>query len=85
MFDVSPVADTVNTPVVPDVLKQVPEVVGFALVLIQTPLPVTVTPPSEVTFPPRVAVDPVIDVLVGEVTVGVVAVVNETMLPLVVP
>ena len=38
-----------------------PEVVGFADVLQHTPLPVSVVPPDEVTFPPPVAVLSAID------------------------
>ena len=44
--------------------------VGFALVLQHTPLAVTVDPPSEVTFPPLVAVDDEVAEVVSVVTVG---------------
>ena len=63
-------AETVNTPVVPEVVKQVPLVVGLDEAPIQTPLPVTAVPPSLVTFPPRVAVILAMSAFVGVVTVG---------------
>jgi hypothetical protein len=44
--------------------------VGFDEVLQQTPLAVTAAPPSDVTFPPLVAVVPVIFVTGVVVTVG---------------
>ena len=68
---VSPVRLLTNTPVpVPsDVL--VSAVVGWALVLQQTPLSVTTAPPSDVTFPPPVAELYVILVTREVVIVGV--------------
>ena len=59
-------------------------VVGFWLVLQQTPRAVTVAPPSEVTFPPLVAVVWVIfEAAVVEITgrVTAVAVIKLTWLP----
>jgi len=57
-------------------------VVGLADVLQQTPLAVTEAPPSEVTFPPLVAVDVVIADIAVVVAVGaVVEVVKVTSLP----
>lgn len=50
------------------------EVVGLDDVLQQTPLAVTGAPPSEVTFPPLVAVACVMLVAVSVVTVGNIAV-----------
>ena len=46
-------------------------VVGLVEVLQQTPLAVTVVPPSEVTFPPQTALDAVIEDTKLVVTVGV--------------
>jgi len=67
---------------VPVVVKHVPPIAGFALVPTQTPLPVTLAPPSDVTFPPSVAPDEVIEVLVGVVIVEATAgVVNERTVP----
>ena len=51
-------------------------VVGAAVVAQQVPRAVNAAPPSDVTFAPRVAEVAVIAVAVGEVTVGVVVVVN---------
>jgi hypothetical protein len=71
----------VNAPVpVPSVVL-LSAVVGLADVLQQTPLAVTLDPPSEVTFPPPDAVVEVIDVIVAVVTVGVVKVVKLESLP----
>ena len=59
-------------------------IVGPLVVLQQTPRAVTVEPPSEVTFPPDVAVDTVIEVTLVVVTIGAdkgVNVVNEISLP----
>lgn len=59
------------------------EVVGLALVDQQTPLAVTVPPPSSVTLPPDDAVVDVIEVTALVVTVGnsTDVVVNDTWLP----
>ncbi len=51
-------------------------VVGFDVVLQQTPLAVTVVPPSDVTFPPQTALFDVIEDTELVVTVGVMAVVG---------
>ena len=51
-------------------------IVGFGVVLQQTPLPVTGDPPSAVTLPPVVAVVWVIIVTADVDTVGVFSVVN---------
>ena len=60
--------------------------VGLSEVLQHTPLPVTRAPPSDVTFPPLVAVVKVMEDGVVVVTVGVVVLVaNETSLPYAVP
>ena len=66
-----PVSKLVNVPVpVPfDVLLL--EVVGFWLVLQQTPLDVIVAPPSLVTFPPQVAEVDVIEEAELVVNVGI--------------
>ena len=64
-----------KTPVVvPPSARQL--VVGAAEVPQQVPRAVRAAPPSEVTLAPRVAPLEVIEVAVGEVTVGVVRVVN---------
>ena len=61
-------------------------VVGFSDVLQQTPLAVTDAPPSDVTFPPPVAVVEVMEDGVVVVTVGLVLLVaNVTSLPYAVP
>ena len=60
--------------------------VGLAEVLQHTPLAVTEAPPSDVTFPPLVAVVEVMEDGVVVVTVGVVVLVaNVTSLPYAVP
>jgi len=70
---------TVNTPVVPDVLRfvtPVPPICGLALVEVMektTPRAVMAAPPSLVTLPPSVADVEVMLVTVGVVTVGAVA------------
>ena len=57
--------------VVPPSARQL--VVGLAEVPQQVPRAVRVAPPSEVTLAPNVAVVEVMEVAVGEVTVGAVA------------
>ncbi len=60
--------------------------VGFGDVLQHTPLPVTTAPPSDVTFPPLVAVVAVMEEGVVVITVGnVVLVANAKSLPYAVP
>ena len=57
MFAVNPVMLLVNAPVpVPLTVLVVKAIVGLIVVLQQIPLAVMVAPPSEVTFPPDVAV-----------------------------
>ena len=51
-----PVIALVNEPVVPLSVVLEPAVVGPVVVLQQTPLAVTVAPPSDVTLPPLAAV-----------------------------
>ena len=83
---VSPVIELVKVPVpVPsDVLLSL--VVGLADVLQHTPLAVIEAPPSEVTFPPLVALVEVTEDIAEVVTVGaVVEVENVRSLPYVVP
>jgi len=61
-------------------------IVGFWFVLQQTPLEVTVPPPSTVIFPPVAAVDAVIVVTALVVKAGAMAkVLNETSFPYPVP
>ena len=48
-------------------------ITGLALVFQQTPLATTVAVPCEVTFPPELAVVPVIEVIAVVVTVGATA------------
>ena len=65
----SPVRECVKIPVVrPPCARQL--VVGFVVVPQHVPRAVRVAPPFEVTFAPRVALVVVIEVAVGEVTVG---------------
>ena len=60
MFAVNPVMLLVNAPVpVPLTVLVVKAIVGLIVVLQQIPLAVMVAPPSEVMFPPLVAVVPV--------------------------
>ena len=70
MFPVSPVRLLTNTPVPLPSVVWLSAVVGLELKLQQTPLAVTDAPPSEVTFPPLVAVVWVMFVTVVVVTVG---------------
>ena len=57
MFGVSPVRDELNVPVpVPLLVFVVKDMVGFVLVDHTTPLVVTAELPSEVIFPPDMAV-----------------------------
>jgi hypothetical protein len=66
----------VNTPVpVPSIVLVVNAIVGLAVVLQQIPLAVMVAPPSEVMFPPDVAVVLVMLLITFVVTVGI-AVIN---------
>jgi hypothetical protein len=61
----------VNEPIpVPSDVFVVSAIVGSAVVLQQTPLALTELPPSEVIFPPLVAVDPVMAVTAVVVIVG---------------
>ena len=61
----------VKVPVpVPSVVLVGKAMVGFTVVLQQTPRAVTVAPPSAVTLPPLEAVAVVIDVIAVVVTVG---------------
>ena len=78
--EVSPVIGLVKAPVpVPFVVQGV---VGFADVPQQTPLAVTFTQPSEVTFPPGDAVVSVMKSTPGlVVTVGVVGIPKDTWEP----
>jgi hypothetical protein len=70
VFPVKPVILLVNMLVpVPSVVLLL-AVVGLAEVPQHTPLAVIVAPPSEVTFPPLVAVVDVVAVVVPVVTVG---------------
>jgi len=82
----SPVIELVKLPVpVPFVVLML-LVVGLADVLQQTPLAVIVAPPSEVTFPPLVAVDVVTADIAVVVTVGaIVEVVKVLSSPSLVP
>jgi hypothetical protein len=84
VFTVKPVILLVKIPVpVPSVVLLL-AVVGLAEVPQHTPLTVTVAPPSEVTFPPLVAVVDDDAVVVPVVTVGgtvPAGVVNVTSLP----
>jgi len=57
VFAVKPVILLVNSPApVPSTVLVVSDIVGLAVVLQHTPLDVTVEPPSDVMFPPDVAV-----------------------------
>ena len=61
MFGDKPVRDELKLPVpVPLLVFVVKDMVGFALVDHTTPLEVTAAPPSELIFPPEVAVVDVI-------------------------
>ena len=55
MFVVSPVILLTNEPVVPEMIVLAFKIVGFELVLQQTPLEVTSAPLTLVTSPPLVA------------------------------
>ena len=83
MFAVKPVMLLVNAPVpVPSTVLVANAIVGLAVVLQQIPLAVMVTPPSEVMFPPLVAVVVVMPLIVFVVTVGIVVnVVNVCCVP----
>ena len=58
-----------NTPVVPVTVEQF--VVGFVVVAQHVPRAVIALVPAEVTLAPRIAVAKLIEVAVGDVTVGV--------------
>ena len=74
MFAVNPVMLLVNVPVpVPSTVLVVNVIVGLTVVLQQIPLAVMVAPPSEVMFPPDVAVVLVMLLIVFVVTVGILA------------
>ena len=66
----NPVIELVKLPLAGPLFVLESEVVGFWLVPQQTPLAVTVEPPSEVTFPPLVAELEVMFDTVESVTVG---------------
>ena len=71
MFGVRPVSDELNVPVpVPLLVFVVKEIVGFALVDHTTPLVVTAEPPSELIFPPEMAVVVVMELADIVLTVG---------------
>jgi len=79
---VSPVRLLTNTPVPLPSVVLLSAIVGLGVVLQQTPLAVTVAPPSDVIFPPLVAVVWVIFVMAVVVMVGRSAiVVNDTSFP----
>ena len=71
---VSPVILLLNEPIPVASAVWFPAILGFAVVLQQTPRPVTAAPPSELILPPLMAVVEVIDVMPKEVSVGNVAV-----------
>ena len=83
VFAVNPVMLLVNAPVpVPSTVLVANAIVGLAVVLQQIPLAVMVAPPSEVMFPPLVAVVVVMPLIVFVVTVGkLVNVVNVCCVP----
>ena len=60
-------------------------IVGLTLILQQTPLSVISAPPSEVTFPPPVAVELVVPLTVAVVTVGFDAITMSKVLGVLVP
>jgi hypothetical protein len=66
----NPVIELVKLPLAGPLLVLLSEIVGFWLVPQQTPLAVTVEPPSEVTFPPLVTELEVMFDTVVRVTVG---------------
>jgi hypothetical protein len=85
---VRPVMELVNEPVPEPLCVHESAVLGLAVVLKQTPLSVTVAPPSDVTLPPPAAVVIVIPVIAAVVTVGTIGaamVANKTSLPYPVP
>ncbi len=72
MFGVRPVRDELNVPVpAPLLVFVVKDMVGFVLVDHTTPLVVTAEPPSELTFPPEMAVVVEMELTEIVVTVGV--------------
>ena len=76
MFAINPVMLLVNTPVpVPSTVLVANAIVGLIVVLQQIPLAVIVAPPSEVMFPPLVAVVVNIPLVAFVLNVGV-AVIN---------
>ena len=71
MFGVRPVRDELNVPIpVPLLVFVVNDMVGFVLVDHITPLEITAEPPSELIFPPEVAVVDVIAEIEDVVNVG---------------
>ena len=80
----SPVIELVNTPRPDASLVWLPAIVGFAVVLQQTPLAETAAPPSEITFPPAVAVVIVMDEA-GVVVTTAAHGTNVISLPLLIP
>ena len=56
---------------VPSLVFVVNAIVGFGLVLQQTPFPVIVAPPELEMFPPELAVELVIDEIVVVVIIGI--------------
>ena len=83
MFAVKPLMLLVNAPIpVPSTVLVVSAIVGLAVVLQHIPLADMVAPPSEVMFPPDVAVVVVMLLIAFVVTVGIlVNVVNVCCVP----
>ena len=84
MFAVNPVMLLVNAPIpVPSTVLVANAIVGLAVALQQIPLAVMVAPPSEVMFPPDVAVAIAMLLIEVVVAVGIVAgnVVNVCCVP----
>ena len=79
MFSVNPAMLLVNSPVpIPSTVLVAKAIVGLIVVLQQIPLAVMVAPPSEVMFPPDVAVVVVRFVGVVVVRIGVVSLTQRT-------
>jgi hypothetical protein len=72
----NPVSSEVKALVVPVSVVLLLAVVGFVIVLQQTPLAVIVDPPSLVTFPPEEAEISVIDDIEVVVTNGIDVIIN---------
>ena len=71
MFGIRPVRDELKVPIpVPLLVFVVKDMVGFELVDHTTPLAVTAEPPSELIFPPDVAVLVVMELADTVLTVG---------------